>query len=263
MTQTKRPSLTVGVAIVTLNESRTIRKTLESISWADEIVVVDSGSTDGTQDIVKSTQAKLLHQTWMGYAKQKQFAIDQLTTDWILVLDGDEWLDQSTLDFKEWLNQKTELFMGFRLHRAQIFLNRLLRHGRGIDTPIRLFKKGKGHFNNASIHEEILIQGACGEAPFWIIHLSAPSIHERLQTIFRDVEAALKENKSQIPYGLRKIVFMPISYFLIQIFKRSAWKDGIPGLIFSLLSTFEQFLLCARIYESQQTPDKSYPTRLT
>jgi glycosyltransferase involved in cell wall biosynthesis len=185
---------TLSVAIITKNEEANIRRTLESVKWADEIIVVDSGSTDRTCDIAGEFGAKVYVEEWKGFAKQKNSAIEKCTSDWILSLDADEEVtpqlassicesvriveaakmnlagfsqkeieaalqipDLMRSTFDEYGTEKT---VAFGIARKNLFLGRFIRHGGFFpDYKTRVFKKGSAHIEERLVHETLKVNG--------------------------------------------------------------------------------------------------------
>lgn len=171
----------LSVAIITYNEESIIRQTLESVKWADEIIVVDSGSTDRTVSICKEYTDKVFHQDWLGYAKQKNLAIDMSTGDWILSLDADEPIEPALAEEIRSIISKSDAFDGYKIPRKTIFLGKWVRHGGWYpDLNLRLFRKGKGRFVERAVHESLHVDGVIGRTRHAIIHYAYPSIESYL-----------------------------------------------------------------------------------
>lgn len=162
------PSL--SVIIITMNESGNIRACLESIAWADEIVVVDSGSTDGTPEICREFTQRVYTHDWPGFGKQKNRALGYATKDWVLSLDADERvtpeLQAQILDAAS-----AARYDGYYIPRLSQFCGKFIHHsGWYPDYVLRLFRRGTGKFSDDLVHETVLLQGATGK-------LNAPLLH--------------------------------------------------------------------------------------
>jgi glycosyltransferase involved in cell wall biosynthesis len=160
----KKPTL--SVVIIALNEERHMGAVLAAAApLATEIVLVDSGSTDKTVEIAKGFQAKVIHQDWLGYGKQKNFAILQATSDWILSLDGDEIMTPELVsEIAELFNSsRLEEFDGFKIPRMLHVGGVPINHGGFYpDRHLRLFRRGKGKFNDRLVHESVSVDGPVG-----------------------------------------------------------------------------------------------------
>ena len=166
------PSL--SVILITKNEAANIRACLESVAWADEIIVVDSGSTDDTVTICKELGAQVYVHDWPGFGAQKNRALGYANNDWILSLDADE---RVTPELKAQLAQaitdKDNDKDGFYLPRRSQFCGRFIRHsGWYPDYVLRLFKRTKGRFSDDMVHERVLLQGASGKLSSPLLHYS-------------------------------------------------------------------------------------------
>lgn len=165
---------TIGVYIITKNEEHDIRPCLESVKWADEIVLVDDFSTDKTLAIAREFKCKILQTEWRGYGKQKQFALEQLTTDWVLNIDADE---RVTPELAEEIqskvkNQKSKI-SGYEIPFVFYFLGHRMRFGGcGGEKHVRLFQRDKGRYDKTVIHETLAVEGAIGLLKKPIVHYS-------------------------------------------------------------------------------------------
>lgn len=239
---------TLGLAVVTKNEEKNIEQCLKSVPFASKVVVVDSLSTDKTVEVATKLGAKVITREWPGYAKQKQFAMDQLQTDWILVLDADESLTLEAQDeIKKIIQEKTDC-SGFRLPIYPVFMERILKYGKGPSFPLRLIKKGQGTYSTREVHEEILIKGDSQYLNHGAIHASSLNIISRYDKIKRDLLLELQYTPNK-KISLNVLFFNPIRYFFSHLVRKSAWKDGVPGIIWLALFTFQIFLQNALQYE--------------
>ncbi len=231
----------LGVAIITFNEERNLERTLQAIkNLASEIVIVDSHSTDQTQKIATALGARVITRSWSGFANQKQFAINELSTPWILALDADEVITpECAQEIKEIINSKTEI-AGYRLPRYMHFMGRTLKFGKGVDHPLRLFKKGAGNYDQRLIHEQVVLSGDCSTLRNGMIHYSAENISERINKIKRDNELEARHYNHGQGQILRLII-NPLKNLYMNLFKRKGYKDGVPGLINTLLFAYQLF----------------------
>src|SRR5437879_899877 len=137
--------MTLSVAIVAMDEEANIGRTLASIRWAGEIILVDSGSKDGTREIAREYGAKVIEEPWRGYVAQKQYAIDLCTKDWVLLLDADEEVSPGLADEIRAVLADPNALNGYWLPRKNLFLGRWIRHGGFYPDPkLRLFRRGRG-----------------------------------------------------------------------------------------------------------------------
>lgn len=239
---------TLGLAVITKNEEQNIERCLQSVPFAQLSVVVDSLSTDRTVEIAKENGAKVILKKWEGYPKQKQFALDQLNTDWILVLDADEYLTLEAQVEIVKLIQNEKALDAYHLPRYEFFMGRILKKGKGIDYPLRLLKRGTGSYTDREVHEEIYINGSSGTLKNGMVHKSSPTVMARFEKIKRDMELEDQYMTGE-DMNLTTLFLGPIRYFLSYFLKGQAWRDGIPGVVWLVLFTFQIFLKHAVQYE--------------
>ena len=226
----------LSVTIITLNEERRIGKCIKSVSFADEIVVVDSGSRDRTVEIAKQAGAQVIHQDWLGYGRQKQFAVEQTVNDWVLCLDADEWLSpelsqsiQSVLEHPE--------FSAYQFPRRNRFMGRWLRHGEGYpDWSLRLFKRDHAHWSEDEVHEKVVPGGDVGKISGDLMHESEETLQQYLEKQDRYTTLQAQRLKADGKRGsVIKIVLSPLFRFIKFYFIRLGVLDGLPGLMHILI----------------------------
>ncbi|MEK6705712.1 MAG: glycosyltransferase family 2 protein [Candidatus Poribacteria bacterium] len=246
---------TLGVAIITKNEEKNIIRCLSSVSFADDKIIIDSHSTDRTVEFAKQCGARVIVRDFQGYSKEKQYAMDQLNTDWILALDADEILSpELQIEIRNTINSPSAL-SGYNITRHQVFLGRILRYGRGVDYHMRLFRRGKGCYDGKEAHEVIILDGVAGRLNGVIIHVSSPNISDRMRKICAETDNEM-QFIAPMPITKRQLFINPIIYFISYMIKKSTWKDGIPGIIMLIMFCFQFFFLNARIYESYLLKNK-------
>jgi glycosyltransferase involved in cell wall biosynthesis len=176
--------MTLTVAVITRNEASVITRCLESVAWADEIIVLDSGSTDDTAQLARSLKAQVTTTTdWPGYGAQKNRALELATGDWVLSLDADEWVTPELRGELERAMRESGQQVAFTLPRLSSYCGRSMRHsGWWPDHVTRLFRRGAAHFSADLVHERLIVDGAVGR-------LQAPLMHEAIV----DLEDALNK----------------------------------------------------------------------
>ncbi len=174
--------MTLSVVVITKNEAGVIARCLESVAWADEIVVLDSESSDGTPDIARKLKAKVTTTTgWPGFGPQKNRALDLASGDWILSLDADEWVTPELRAAIERAMAAPDSNVAFRMPRLSSYCGRFMRHsGWWPDHVTRLFRRGQARFSDDLVHERLIVNGAVGT-------LREPLLHEAI----RDLDEAL------------------------------------------------------------------------
>jgi len=249
----------LSVAIVACNEADNIGRTLASVQplvaeGKGEIIVVDSGSTDRTVEIAKSFGAKVFIEQWKGFAAQKNSAIDKATGDWILSLDADEEIDADlaselsgqrggdgstpyewclTMSRESSASSKADQ-AGFRIRRKNHFLGRWIKHG-GFwpDPKLRLFRRGRGRFEDRAVHEDILVDGPTKIIPRGaLIHHSYPTLSDYIEHMNRysSLGAEMVVAKGKVRFSFVNIVLRPLFTFIYNYFFRLGFLDGREGL---------------------------------
>jgi glycosyltransferase involved in cell wall biosynthesis len=164
--------VTLSVIIIVKNEQASIRRCLESFKWADEIIVLDSGSTDDTVSICREYTAHVQQTDWPGFGPQKNRALERATGDWILSLDADEWVTPELRREIERAVAQPQDVSAFRLPRLSSFCGRFMRHsGWWPDHVVRLFRRGAARFSDDAVHERVIVNGTTGT-------LREPLMHE-------------------------------------------------------------------------------------
>ena len=149
-------SVKISAVIISYNEERNIEDAIRSVSWADEVLVVDSESTDRTREIAESLGAHVLVNAWSGFSQQKQFAADHATNDWIFSLDSDERVAKALQDEVRGLIKDGAVADGYRIPRLSYYMGRAIKHGGWYpDLQLRLFDRRKGRWNGRTIHESV------------------------------------------------------------------------------------------------------------
>jgi glycosyltransferase involved in cell wall biosynthesis len=244
----------LSVAIITYNEETNIRRTLESVKWAGEIVVVDSGSTDKTVAICREYTDKVIHQDWLGYARQKNLAIDQTSGDWILSLDADEPIEPALADEIRDIVLRPASFDGYRIPRKTFFLGKLVRYGGWYpDYNLRLFRKGKGRFEERLVHEALKVQGTVGSTRNSLLHYAYSDLASYMSSINKYSTLAvtmMAENGiDDFKAGWINILFRPTLTFVLKYFFRLGFLDGKHGLVLNLFHSYYVFAKYAKAWE--------------
>jgi len=250
---------TIGIAVIAQNEADRIMKLINSISFADEIVVVDSGSTDGTPSLCTQMGARVIQRPWQGYAAQKQFAMECVRSDWILNVDADERVSEALAhEITAAVASAPPETAGFSMPRLSFYLNRWIRHGGWYpDRKIRLVRRGKGEWSQDALHERLIVQGK-------VIPLSQPLYHDVYRNIadqvatinrFSDVAASEKGPRTG------KHLLLGLLHGAVKFFESYFWKlgflDGYAGMVIAANSSWYVFLKHAKAWEfSLKTPEK-------
>ena len=248
----QKPKL--SVAIITCNEEANIRRTLMSVAWADEIIVIDSGSTDRTVAICREYTDKVIHQDWLGFARQKNLAIDRTTGDWVLSLDADEPIEPALADEIRGIIGSQNALNGYRIPRKTFFLGKQVRYGGWYpDYNLRLFRKGTGRFEERAVHEAIKVQGAVGNTRHAIRHYAYPDLASYMSSINKYSSLAVtvmaEKGISRFRTGWANILLRPVGTFVIKYLFRLGFLDGKHGLILNLFHSYYVFAKYAKAWE--------------
>lgn len=249
-----RPKL--SVALITKNEETNLRRTLESIKWADEIIVVDSGSTDRTVAICREYTDAVINQDWQGYARQKNVAIDRTSGDWILSLDADEPIEPALAEEIRAIIASPDALDGYRIPRKTIFLGKWVKHGGWYpDYNLRLFRRGKGRFQERAVHEAIRIEGTVGNTRHAIEHHTYPDIASYMTRINSysslAVDVMADRGISRFKASWVMILMRPLLTFIHKYVFRLGFLDGKHGLVLNLFHSCYVFAKYAKAWEFQ------------
>lgn len=242
----------VSVAIITKNEEKNIRDTLESVKDFEEIIIIDSFSSDETVNICKEYTDKVYQYEWRGFAVQKQLAIDKTTLPWILVLDADERVSDSLK--KEIINKiETENFDGYFIPRKNFFLDKWIKYsGWWPDYTLRLFRKNKGKMQMREVHEKVIVDGNKGYLKEPLLHYTYKSLEEfikKMQT-YSSLSAIEIVNMNFAKYKIiLKMLFSPIFTFFKMFILKFGFLDGFRGLILAVFYGFYSFVKYAKAWE--------------
>jgi glycosyltransferase involved in cell wall biosynthesis len=242
---------TISAVIIAQDEADRINRLLDSLEFVDEIIVVDSGSTDGTQRICQDAGAKLFNHTWQGFAAQKQFAMELATCEWILNLDADEAVStELAIEIQSCMRSRLKNIHGYAMPRLSRYLGRWIRHGGWYpDRKVRLVRNGKARWQTTDLHEQLVVDGHIGRLNAPLKHYVYRNISDQVQTIDRysDIHAGARRPARSV------FVAVGMIHAIVKFFECYLWKlgflDGIPGLIIAMNSSWYVFLRHAKTWE--------------
>ena len=246
----ERAGLPFSAVIITLNAEAHIKACLKSVAFANEILVVDSGSTDATMELARRHGARVIQQDWLGFGKQKQFAASRAGHDWVLSLDADE---RVSPELRESILEalKSPRFMAYRMPRRNRFMGRWLKHGEGYpDLSLRLFHRAHANWSDDPIHEKVVARTEIGALRGDLLHESENGIADYLakQNRYTTLQAeTLYRNGKQS--RLPRLLLSPLLRFIKFYFLRLGFLDGLPGLVHIVIGCFNSFLKYAKLAE--------------
>jgi glycosyltransferase involved in cell wall biosynthesis len=228
--------MSISVTVITKNEVAIIRTCLESVTWADEIIVVDSGSTDGTVEICREYTDKIILTDWPGFGPQKNRALEMATKDWVLSLDADE---RVTTELREEMQAAMADPGGkaaFAMPRRSSYCGKPMRHSVWWpDYITRLFRRGQARFSDDLVHERLIVEGSVGRLCEPLLHEAFSDLEEVLDTMNRYSTAGARmmhDRKEQA--GLSTALLHGFWSFLSTYILRAGFLDGREGLMLAI-----------------------------
>jgi glycosyltransferase involved in cell wall biosynthesis len=254
----------ISATVITFNEEDNIEGSLRSLHWADEIVVVDSGSTDGTLEICRKYTGRVIQRAWTGYVDQKNHAVDQSHNNWILSLDADERLSPELVEEILALRSAGFRQAGYRIPRVAWFMNRWIRHGDWYpDHQLRLFDRRLGRWQGGRVHESVKVRGAIGFTKGEIHHYTYRRLSDyihRLET-YSSLAAQDYRERGRAATPLRLVTHPAVTFLKTYLIKRG-FLDGTPGLMVAVMGAISVYFKYAKLWELQgaeagrsRTPD--------
>lgn len=252
-------SVKISTAIITLNEEDNILRALESVSWTDEVVVLDSGSSDQTIDICRDWGARVIAGKFDGYVALKNRAMRHTTGEWILSIDADEEVSpELRAEIEEIINSQ-EALDGYRMPRKNHYLGKWMRYcGWYPDYQLRLWKRGTGNWVGGSVHERVDVQGQVGRTDGALNHYTYNSLDEHVTRMNRYAGLHAKDRYMN---GKRAnalhLLFAPVLQFIKLYVLRLGFLGGMRGLMVSGMGSYYAYLKKARLIELQMNNESA------
>ena len=243
----------LSVVIITRNEAARIRRCLESVAWADEVIVVDSGSTDGTEAVCREFTSKVYRREFDTFDRQKNFGLELATGQWILSLDADEVVSPALREeLLATLTGDGDGRNGFVLRRQNYLCGHPILHTWGRDALVRLVRKGGGRFDGA-VHEKLQVDGPVGELRQPLLHFNSDSLQEYIakNQAYIGLEAQRRYQRGE-RFSMARALLSPPRVFLFRYVRLRGFRDGTMGFILCVLLAFFTFLIHARLWELTQ-----------
>jgi len=248
-----KPSITlVSAVIITLNEEAIIERTLAGLWWCDEIIIIDSGSTDRTVELCKQQGCSVFFHSFTGFGQQKNYGVAKAKNNWILCIDADEILSEKLIaEIRHELNTTEIRYAAFTIPRNLVFMKKAFKHGKESGSSlIRLFDKSKGGWDGAIVHEKVFVDGAVKHLKNKILHYSYNSYGQCFSKInlYSSLGAVkLLEKKSGKAKAL-VVLAIPFNFFKYYFIDRN-FLNGYRGFVWAVFNTFYHFLKYLKLDE--------------
>ncbi len=249
----------ISAILITKNEEANLERCLRSVEWTDEIIVVDSSSTDRTVEIARRFSAKVFSPEWKGFGPAKQYALEQATGDWILSIDADEEVSFTLKNEILQLLEGEPEYCGYNLPRKTQFLGRWILHsGWYPDYVLRLFRKAEGCFTKALVHEKVEVQGDSGKLHNPLMHYSYPNLEDFTHKMdnYSTLGAEELYKKGKDISAFKAAIKAPVSFLRKYIIQRG-WKDGWEGFLIAYLTSTGTLLKYAKLRLMNREAEKN------
>jgi len=244
----------LSIIIITKNESANIRACLETVAWADEIIVVDSGSTDGTLEIAREFTPQVhVHADWPGFGAQKNRALAFAGKDWVLSLDADERVTPELRAEIEAVLQNPQSD-GYEIPRLSNFCGRFMRHsGWHPDYVLRLFQRGKGNFSDALVHESVQMQGSTARLQQPLLHYSYRDFDDVLSKLnsYSSAASVMLQRRGKRG-GLAQAVLHGLWAFIRTYLLRAGFLDGREGFMLAVMNAENSYYRYIKLWLKQK-----------
>ncbi|KOR29622.1 hypothetical protein TI04_08165 [Achromatium sp. WMS2] len=245
-------STPITVTVITRDATATLERCLKSATWADEILVIDSGSTDNTVSMAQGLASRVEYHPWSGYGAQKRYAVEIARHDWILSIDADEWLsDELAVAIQNLFTNGNPANSGYTMNCRNRFLGRWLWYGEGYPDPhLRLFNRKYGNWQDRPVHEQVIVSGNTGWIKGDLCHESASSLLNYLakQNHYTQLQAEIMWQNGKHAH-MFNLIINPLWRFIRMYILKLGFLDGIPGLVHISIGCFNTFIKYAKLWE--------------
>jgi glycosyltransferase involved in cell wall biosynthesis len=246
----------ISGVVICFNEEDSIERCLESLSFCDEIVVVDSHSTDSTAALAARYADRVISQEFLGYVKQKNFALERATHDWVVCLDADEALDDAlAAAIQGAIPRADDGVSGYVLDRITHFLG--IWHDAGEwypDQQLRVFRRSRGRWTGLDPHDRVEVEGRVEPLPGVLCHYNYRDLGDHIQTIDRfSAHLARAMHEEGIRFRLVDLLFRPLTRFIKGYFLRRGFTKGLPGFLVSISTAYYVFMKYAKLWEIERS----------
>ncbi|MGQ9647380.1 MAG: glycosyltransferase family 2 protein [Thermodesulfobacteriota bacterium] len=251
MMEESRKETKLSVYMITYNNEATVERALKSVTWADEIIIVDSFSNDRTVEIARKFTDKVYQRKWPGHRDQYQHAADLTTHEWIMFVDADEEVSPELAEeIRKELSEKTDEVDGFFIYRQTFYLGRWIRYGGWYpDGEIRLYRRNKGKWEGG-LHAKVVVDGTVECLKNLYYHYTYRNISDQIQTIDKYSRVAAQDMAEQgKAFRLFTLLFHPPFRFVKDYFFKLGFRDGLPGLVIAVSTAYYVFIKYAKLWE--------------
>src|SRR6478672_2862157 len=243
----------LAAVIITKNEQANIQDCLASVAWTAERIVVDAESSDRTADLARAAGARVIVRPWPGFGAQKNYGIDQVVAEWMLIVDADERIPpplqaEILSRIAAW---KTGDPVAYEIPRKNYFYGAWVRHA-GVypDYQIRLFRKGHARYNDVPVHENLIVQGAIGKLAHPMDHFTEPRIRDHFKKFgLYTTLAAQDKGRTVRAVHTGDLVVRPLIVFVKSYVLKQGFRDGVRGLIVSVFAGMYTFVKYAKLWD--------------
>lgn len=252
-----RPSAPLSAVIITKNAASQLEACLSSLGFCDEVLVVDSGSEDGTVALAQRLGARVIKAEWRGFGPMKQFAVEQAAHDWVLCVDADERVSER-LRASLLAALSAPTFAAYRFPRCNRFMGRYLRHGEGYpDWSLRLFDRRRARWSDDAVHEKVIVEGpidTIGTLAGDLLHDTAETLDSYLAKQQRYTTLAAQSAHAEgRRAGVAQLLLSPLIRFFKFYVLRGGFLDGLPGLVHILIGCQNSFAKYAKMIDLQRS----------
>jgi glycosyltransferase involved in cell wall biosynthesis len=261
-----QPTVRLSVIVITKNEAARLPTCLASVAFADEVVVVDSGSTDGTPELARRAGARVLETLdWPGFGPQKQRALDAATGQWVLCIDADEWVDATlAAAIQQALAagaKDQDPPAGYEINRLSAFCGQWMRAGSwSPDFGVRLFQRGQARFSEDLVHERLLLTGKTRRLPGLLLHNSITSLHDGLDKMNRYTSGKAADQRQHGKRGgLGSAIGHGLWAFIRAYLLRRGFVDGRLGFVLAVLDAQNSYYRYLKLWLDGRTLPHQLP----
>jgi glycosyltransferase involved in cell wall biosynthesis len=241
----------ITAVVIVRDEEEQLGACLETVIWVDEIVVVDTGSRDGTVEVARRYTTKIAEIQFEGYGHAKNYGVDMATSEWVLSLDADERISEDLRDEIRDLLEGSPAGDGYLIPRLPFFLGKPIRHGGWYPAYVlRLFRRDSGSFTHRKVHEEAVVRGTVLRLAHPILHYTDPDLSHYLKKVNHYTSLSAEEmSESRKPFRLWWLLLRPPYTFLKMYLLKRGFRDGLHGFVLAVLSSVHVFLKYAKYWE--------------